>query len=197
VNECHVDLASLSAHKLYGPKGIGALFARRRLPLAPLLDGGGQERGLRPGTLNVPGIVGFGKAAEICREELAAEGERLRQLRDRLLDALRTSVPGVCVNGSLEHRLPNNLHVSVEGVDGEALLMALGDLGVSTGSACTSGGSAPSPVLEAIGRSEDLARASIRFGLGRFTTGEEVDFAAGRVATVVGRLREMRAGVLG
>jgi cysteine desulfurase len=193
VNESGVHLASFSAHKLYGPKGVGALFARRRLPLVPVLDGGGQERGLRPGTLNVPGIVGFGRAAEICREEMAAEGERLRRLRDRLLEGLRAVVRGLHVNGSLEHRLPNNLHVSLEGVDGEALLMALGDLGVSTGAACTSAGSAPSLVLEAIGCDEALARASIRFGLGRFTTAEEVEFAIEKMATVARRLREMRS----
>jgi len=192
VSAMHIDLLSLTGHKFYGPKGCGALFVRRmkpRLALTPQVAGGGQESGLRSGTLNVPGIVGLGRAAEICRLEMADESARLASLRDRLLDGLRARVPDVRVNGSLEHRLPHNLHVSFDGVEGEALLMALGDLAVSTGSACASGSQAVSHVLEAIGATSQHAGASIRFGLGRTTTRDEIDFAIGRVATVVCALR--------
>src|SRR5258707_13151558 len=187
VRAMNIDLLSLTAHKFYGPKGCGALFVRRtkpRLALVPQVAGGGQEGGLRSGTLNVPGIVGLGEAAEVCRREMGGEGSRLVELRDRLLEGLRGRLQDVRVNGSLAHRLPHNLHVSFDGVEGEALLMALGDLAVSTGSACASG-SAPSHVLQAIGATSDRAGASIRFGLGRTTTASDIDFAIDRVSTVV------------
>jgi cysteine desulfurase len=154
-----------------------------------VLDGGGQERGLRPGTLNVPAIVGLGAAAEICASELTRETERARTLRDRLMTGLLKSLGGVTVNGTLEARLARNLHVSFEGVEGESLLMALGDLAVSSGSACTSGSGEPSHVLRAIGLDEALARASIRFGVGRFSTAEEIDFAISRTVSAVQSLR--------
>ena len=191
-----VDLLSFTAHKLYGPKGVGALYVRRRrprVPLAPIIDGGGHERGLRSGTLNVPGIVGFGAAAEICRTELAAEGERIGSLRDRLLAALTGRLDGVTVNGSLEQRLPHNLNVSFAGVEGESLLVGLDDVAVSSGAACTtaSPGLEPSHVLRAIGLPDDLARASLRFGLGRWTTEEEIDYAADKVSSLVTRLRQL------
>jgi cysteine desulfurase len=192
VRAMHIDLLSMTAHKFYGPKGCGALFVRRTKPkiaLAPQAIGGGQESGLRSGTLNVPGIVGLGRAAEICRLEMGEEGTRLAGLRDRLLEGLRTRCADVRVNGTLTRRLPHNLHVSFDGVEGEALLMALGDLAVSTGSACSSGSQAPSHVLEAIGATSGRAGASIRFGLGRTTTAADVDFAIDRVTTVVAALR--------
>jgi cysteine desulfurase len=191
VNDLAVDLVSMTAHKMYGPKGAGALYVRkqdRKLELEPMIDGGGHERGLRSGTLNVPGIVGFGKAAEIARAEMATESERLRGLRDRLLQHLRDRVPDVHVNGSLEHRLPHNLNVSFPNVAGEALLVGIGDICVSAGSACSSGNEEPPYVLKALGLDPDLARASVRFGLGRYTTEEEVDFAATKVADVVHQL---------
>jgi cysteine desulfurase len=193
VRAMNIDLLSMTAHKFYGPKGCGALFVRRmkpRLHLAPQVAGGGQEGGLRSGTLNVPGIVGLGRAAEICRLEMADEGRRLGGLRDRLLEGLRGRIDGgVRVNGSLERRLPHNLHVSFDGVEGEALLMALGDLAVSTGSACSSGSQAASHVLEAIGATSQGAGAAIRFGLGRTTTAADIDFAIERVSTVVSAIR--------
>jgi cysteine desulfurase len=193
VRAMNIDLLSLTAHKFYGPKGCGALFVRRmkpRLHLAAQVAGGGQEGGLRSGTLNVPGIVGLGRAAEICRLEMAEEARRLGGLRDRLLEGLRGRIEsGVRVNGSLERRLTHNLHVSFDGVEGEALLMALGDLAVSTGSACSSGSQAPSHVLEAIGATSQGAGAAIRFGLGRTTTVADIDFAIERVSTVVSALR--------
>lgn len=188
-----VDLLSLTAHKCYGPKGTGALFIRRQRPKIPIecqVDGGGHENGLRSGTLNVPGIVGLGACAELARSVLPEESVRLATMRDRLLDGLRSALDCVRVNGSLERRLPHNLHVSFEGIEGEALLMALGDLAVSTGSACSSGSQAPSHVLQAIGAVGPNAGASIRFGLGRWTTDEEIDFAIDRVTTVVRSLRE-------
>ena len=196
VNEIAVDLVSLTAHKMYGPKGVGALYVRkqnRKLELEPLIDGGGHERGLRSGTLNVPGIVGFGRAAQIAKSDLESEPERLRELRDRLLQRLRARVPDLHVNGSLEHRLPNNLNVSFPNVAGEALLVGIGDICVSAGSACSSGSEEPPYVLKALALDPDLARASIRFGLGRYTTEEEVDYAAGKVADVVHQLRQMTA----
>jgi cysteine desulfurase len=198
VQAMHIDLLSLTGHKFYGPKGAGALFIRKQKPklaLAAQIDGGGQENGIRSGTLNVPGIVGVGRAAEICRLEMATEAPRLAALRDRLLVALRAEVDGLRVNGTLERRLPHNLHVSFDDVEGEALLMALGDLAVSTGSACSSGSQKPSHVLQAIGAVGDRAGASIRFGLGRMTTAEQVDHAAARVTTVVKALRAKRTGV--
>ncbi len=187
-----VDLASVSAHKLYGPKGAGALYIRRqrpRLEIQPIVEGGGHEGGLRSGTLNVPGIVGLGRACSIARDEMASEGARLAALRDRLLEGLTSRIAGVSINGSISARLPHNLNVSFEGIEGEGLMLALGDLAVSPGAACASATDAPSHVLRAIGVPAALARATIRFGLSRFTTAEEVDEAAQRVARVVHHLR--------
>lgn len=190
VHAMNIDLLSLTGHKYYGPKGAGALFVRRRKPRIELtcqIHGGGHENGFRSGTLNVPGIVGLGAAADICRTGLQEEGARLAALRNRLLDALRRELDGVHVNGPLgERRLPHNLHVSFDGIEGERLVMAIGDLAVSTASACSSGSEKPSHVLEAIGQH---ASASIRFGLGRMTTEEEVDTAAARLVKVVRSLR--------
>jgi cysteine desulfurase len=194
VNAFNVDLASLSAHKMYGPKGVGALYVRRKNPrvlVAPIIDGGGHERGMRSGTLNVPGIVGFGKAAEICRHEMAAESGRIRALRDRLNDGLHANLDEIYVNGSLTHRVPNNLNVSFAYVEGESLLMGISDVAVSSGSACTSASLEPSYVLKALGTDDELAHSSIRFGLGRFNTEEEVDYVVEKVTSVVRRLREM------
>jgi len=194
VNELKVDLVSMTAHKIYGPKGIGALYVRRRNPrvlLAPLIDGGGHERGMRSGTLNVPGIVGFGKAAELCRLEMASDTDRLLKLRDRLNDRLHKSLDEIYINGSMEHRLPHNLNISFAYVEGESLLMGINDVAVSSGSACTSASLEPSYVLKALGAGDDLAHSSIRFGLGRWTTEEEVDYVADKLAQVVTRLREM------
>jgi cysteine desulfurase len=196
VHEMGVDLASFTAHKMYGPKGVGALFVTRRprpLGLSPLLHGGGQERGARSGTLNVPGIVGLGACADIARNVLAEEAARLGRLRDRLLQGLTSAVDGLQVNGSLSSRLPHNLNVSIPGIDGEALASALGDLAVSSGAACATGHSEPSHVLTAIGLDADLARASLRFGLGRWTREEDVDHAIERVADTVRGLRRLRA----
>jgi cysteine desulfurase len=188
-----VDLVSLTAHKLYGPKGVGALYVRRkprRVALAAQMDGGGHERGLRSGTLNVPGIVGFGAAAELAGIEGPKDAERLTALRARLLDGLRGAVPDLMVNGSLDRRLPGNLNVSIPGVDGEALLVSLGEeIAVSSGAACTA--AEPSHVLSAIGRRTDLALASLRFGLGRSTTAADVDRAVAIVGKVVHHLRAM------
>lgn len=193
VNDMHVDLMSLSAHKIYGPKGVGALYVRRRprVRLAPIIDGGGHERGMRSGTLNVPGIVGMGYAAEIARNEMAEENARVRALRDRLWKGLSERIDMVEVNGSWEHRLPNNLNVSFAYVEGESMLMALKDVAVSSGSACTSASLEPSYVLRALGIEEELAHTSIRFGLGRFNTEEEVDFVIDLVAEKVNKLRSM------
>ena len=196
VERMGIDLLSLTGHKYYGPKGSGALYVRRtkpRLKLDCQIDGGGHENGLRSGTLNVPGIVGLGAAAEICRVEMSAESARLSGLRNHLLDGLRRRLDGLRVNGCLEHRLPHNLHVSFDDVEGEALLMALGDLAVSTGSACSSGSHAPSHVLQAIGAVADRAGASIRFGLGRGTTDSDIEFAIDRVSRVVASLRGQTA----
>lgn len=194
VDEMNVDLVSMSAHKMYGPKGIGALYVRRKNPrvrLQPLIDGGGHERGLRSGTLNVPSIVGFGKACEIARAEMATEAARLFALRERLRKKIFEKVDEVYVNGSMEHRLPGNLNVSFSYVEGEALLMALKEVAVSSGSACTSASLEPSYVLRALGVEEELAHTSIRFGIGRFNTEEEIDFVANLVEEKVKRLREM------
>jgi cysteine desulfurase len=197
VTQLGVDLLSLTGHKYYGPKGAGALYVRRRKPKLALscqIDGGGHENGLRSGTLNVPGIVGLGRAAEICRECMPAERTRLSAMRDRLLAGLQREVSGVRMNGpGAERRLPHNLHVSFDDVEGEALVMALGDIAVSTGSACSSGSQAPSHVLQAIGATGDRAGASIRFGLGRTTTDGDIDFAIERVSTVVRSLQNTRA----
>ena len=192
VEDLDVDFASLSAHKIYGPKGVGALYARRRsrnVGVMPQIDGGGQERGLRSGTLNVPGIVGFGRAAELARAEMASEAKRVGQLRDRLLDALKATTDGMTVNGSMTHRLPGNLNVSFDGVDGEALLVSLDDVAVSSGAACTQ--AEPSHVLLSLGLSKDRALGSLRFGIGRATTADDVDYAAKKVSDVVSRLRQM------
>lgn len=189
-----IDLLSLSAHKLYGPKGAGALYVRRhnpRVEIAAQIDGGGHERGMRSGTLNVPGIVGLGEACEIAGREMASESARLARLRDRLLRGLSSRVGDLVVNGGLDHRLPHNLNVSFPGVDGESLLMGLDDVAVSSGSACTADRPEPSHVLLAIGRSEQLAHASLRFGLGRSNTAAEVDYVIDKVAQVVERLREL------
>jgi cysteine desulfurase len=191
VTEDHIDLMSVSAHKMYGPKGIGALYVRRRIPLQAQMDGGGHESGMRSGTLNVPAIVAFGEACAIAGREMDGEAARLAGLRDRLRERLLGELDGVHVNGSLEHRLPGNLNLSFEGVDGEALLMSLPDVALSTGSACTSATVEPSFVLRAIGVSESLAHSSLRFGLGRFTTEEEIDYAAGRVVESVEKLRAL------
>ena len=197
VAQLGVDLLSLTGHKYYGPKGAGALYVRRRKPKLALscqIDGGGHENGLRSGTLNVPGIVGLGRAAEICREKMPVEGARLAGLRDRLFAGLQREVSGVRMNGpSGDRRLPHNLHVSFDDVEGEALVMALGDIAVSTGSACSSGSQAPSHVLQAIGATGERAGASIRFGLGRTTTDAEIDFAIERVSAVVRSLQNTRA----
>jgi cysteine desulfurase len=189
-----IDLMSISAHKIYGPKGVGALYVRRRNPrvqLASIIDGGGHERGMRSGTLNVPGIVGLGKACELCQEEMPAESVKLRALRDRLKDAIMSSLDEVYINGSMEHRLPHNINISFAYVEGESLLMGINDVAVSSGSACTSATLEPSYVLKALGVGEDLAHTSIRFGIGRFNTQEEVDYVADRVVDTVKRLREL------
>src|SRR5262250_1179212 len=194
VNEMNVDVASLSAHKLYGPKGVGALYVRRRNPrvlLTPIIDGGGHERGMRSGTLNVPGIVGFGKAAQIAREELAKESAEMFRLREKLRTSLQRELDEVYINGDLQKRLPGNLNMSFAYVEGESLLMGINDVAVSSGSACTSASLEPSYVLKALGVGEDLAHSSIRFGIGRFNTEEEVDYVANRVTDTVRRLREL------
>ena len=189
VEEVAVDFASLTAHKIYGPKGVGALYVRRKRPIAAQIDGGGHERGMRSGTLNVPGIVGFGRAAEISRGEMAGESKRLESLRNRLLEQLRSQIDGLTVNGTMQARLPGNLNVSFDGVDGEALLVGLEDVAVSSGAACTQ--AEPSHVLTALGRSKDRALASLRFGIGRANTSDEIDRAASKVQELVTRLRRL------
>ncbi len=192
VNRDNIDLMSLSAHKMYGPKGVGALYVRRRNPrvlLRAQMDGGGHEFGMRSGTLNVPGIVGFGEACAIC--EMSAEAARVGKLRDRLQAALESELDGTRVNGSMEHRLPGNLNMSFSGVDAEALLMALPGIALSTGSACSSAAVEPSHVLRALGIGERAARASVRFGLGRFNTEDEIDYAAASVIQAVRKLRSL------
>ncbi len=194
VQKDNIDLLSLSGHKIYGPKGVGALYVRRRNPrvqVSAIIDGGGHERGMRSGTLNVPGIVGMGKACEVCQNEMAEEGERLRRLRERLKDGIFAKLDEVYINGSMVHRLPHNLNVSFAFVEGESLLMGINDVAVSSGSACTSATLEPSYVLKALGVGEDLAHTSIRFGLGRFNTQEEVDYVVDRVVETVNRLREL------
>ena len=196
VDAMGVDLVSFTAHKMYGPKGVGALFVRRRDPsveISAIMHGGGQERGLRSGTLNVPAIVGFGKAAELCQECLPTEAIRVAELRDWLLAGLRASIPGLVVNGTLDSRLPHNLNVSFPDIESESLGMAMDDVAVSSGSACSTGKAEPSHVLKALGLNDELALASIRFGLGRWTTEEEVDYVVGKVSSVVARLRELKA----
>jgi len=194
VTDAKVDLVSMSGHKFYGPKGVGALYVRRRNPrvlLAEQISGGGHERGMRSGTLNVPGIVGLGKAAAIAQAEMPTESDRLRKLRDLLNKKLHANLDELYINGSMEHRLPHNLNVSFAYVEGESLLMGINDVAVSSGSACTSASLEPSYVLKALGAGDDLAHSSIRFGLGRWSTEEEVDYVVEKLTTVVRRLREM------
>ena len=194
VQEMNVDIASISAHKMYGPKGVGAIYVRRRNPrvlLSPIMDGGGHERGMRSGTLNVPGIVGFGKAAELAMNELEEESARLFRLRERLRTGLEANLDELYINGDMEHRVPGNLNISFAYVEGESLLMGIDDIAVSSGSACTSASLEPSYVLKALGVGEDLAHTSIRFGLGRFNTEEEVDYVVDKVTHTVLRLREL------
>ena len=194
VNKDNIDLLSLSGHKIYGPKGVGALYVRRKNPRVQLvaqIDGGGHERGMRSGTLNVPGIVGLGKACEIARTEMAQEAEHCRSLRDNLRAQIMSQLDEVYINGSVEHRLPNNLNISFAFVEGESLLMGINDVAVSSGSACTSATLEPSYVLKALGAGDDLAHSSIRFGLGRFNTQAEVDYVAKKVVETVNRLREL------
>jgi cysteine desulfurase len=194
VNRDNVDLLSISAHKMYGPKGVGALYVRRRNPRVQLtaqIDGGGHERGMRSGTLNVPGIVGLGEACAIAQAEMAEEGKRLAYLRDKMKDRLLAALDEVYINGTMEHRLPNNLNISFAYVEGESLLMGINDIAVSSGSACTSATLEPSYVLKALGAGDDLAHSSIRFGLGRFNTEEEVDYVTAKVVDVVKKLRDL------
>ncbi len=207
VEAMNIELLSMSAHKMYGPKGIGALYVRAKGPrvrVTPIIDGGGHERGFRSGTLNVPGIVGFGKACELCREGMADEGQRLLGLRERLREGLFSQLDEIFLNGHPVHRLPGNLNVSFAYVEGESLLMGLNGsthpiavaeseppIAVSSGSACTSATLEPSYVLKALGVGDDLAHTSIRFGLGRFNTAEEVDYVTNRVVREVRRLREL------
>ncbi len=194
VNKDYIDIMSISGHKMYGPKGVGALYVRRKNPrvqISPIIDGGGHERGMRSGTLNVPGIVGLGKACALCMEEMPEETKKLSGLRDRLRDKIMGRLDEVFINGSTEHRLPGNLNISFAYVEGESLLMGINDVAVSSGSACTSATLEPSYVLKALGTGDDLAHSSIRFGLGRFNTQEEVDYVADRVCETVERLREL------
>jgi cysteine desulfurase len=194
VEEMGIDLLSLTAHKIYGPKGIGALYVRAakpRVKLRPMIDGGGHERGMRSGTLNVPGIVGLGKACEIAQKEMAAEAERLTSLRERLKCKILEQLDEVYINGHPTQRLAGNMNMSFAYVEGESLLMGLKEIAVSTGSACTSASLEPSHVLRAIGVEEELAHTSIRFGLGRFNTEEEVDYTVRRVVEEVRRLRDL------
>jgi cysteine desulfurase len=194
VRELEVDLLSFTAHKLYGPKGIGALFVRKqggRVRLVPLQDGGGHEQGLRSGTLPVPLIMGFAKACELALAEKPSEAIRLATLRDRLWAGLQAGVPGIQLNGTLEHRLPGNLNITLPGIKGESLLLELRDIALSSGSACTTMDSEPSHVLRALGLDDDHADASLRFGLGRFTTAEEIEYTITRVAEAVRELRGM------
>ncbi|HZS98294.1 MAG TPA: IscS subfamily cysteine desulfurase [Terriglobales bacterium] len=194
VNKDNIDLMSITAHKIYGPKGVGALYVRRKNPrvqISAIIDGGGHERGMRSGTLNVPGIVGLGKACEIAREDMAKEGAHLAALRDRLRDRIMGRLDETYINGSMEHRLPGNLNISFAYVEGESLLMGINDVAVSSGSACTSATLEPSYVLKALGTGDDLAHSSIRFGIGRFNNEAEVDYVADRVCETVERLREL------
>src|SRR6201987_518276 len=190
----NIDLMSMSAHKIYGPKGVGALYVRRKSPRVQItaqMDGGGHERGMRSGTLNVTGIVGLGEACALCKAEMSEESVRLRGLRDRLKERLTSELDELYINGSMEHRLPNNLNVSFAYVEGESLLMGINEIAVSSGSACTSATLEPSYVLKALGVGDEVAHPSIRFGLGRFNTEDEVDYVAGRVTEVVRKLREL------
>ena len=190
----NVDLLSISGHKVYGPKGVGVLYVRRKGPRVQLtaqIDGGGHERGMRSGTLNVPGIVGLGEACAIAQAEMPVESKRMAYLRDKLKDRLIGALDEVYINGTMESRLPNNLNISFAFVEGESLLMGINDIAVSSGSACTSATLEPSYVLKALGAGDDIAHSSIRFGIGRFNTEEEVDYVAGKVIEVVQKLREL------
>jgi cysteine desulfurase len=194
VNKMNIDLMSITAHKIYGPKGVGALYVRRKNPrvqISAIIDGGGHERGMRSGTLNVPGIVGFGKACAICMEEMPKESCHLAGLRNRLRDRIMGQLDETYINGTMEHRLPGNLNISFAYVEGESLLMGINDVAVSSGSACTSATLEPSYVLKALGTGDDLAHSSIRFGIGRFNSEAEVDYVADRVIETVQRLREL------
>lgn len=194
VDELNVDLLSISAHKMYGPKGVGALYVRRKNPrvmLSPIIDGGGHERGMRSGTLNVTGIVGLGKAAELAYLEMPEEMEQVKRLRNKLQASLLEQIPEVYINGHPTQRLPGNLNISFAFVEGESLLMGLSDVAVSSGSACTSASLEPSYVLKALGVGEELAHSSLRFGLGRFNTEEEVDFTIEKVVQAVNKLRDL------
>lgn len=194
VQSMGIDLLSLSAHKMYGPKGIGALYVRRKNPrvrLSPIIHGGGHERGMRSGTLNVPAIVGFGKAAELAEKLMPTETERLRRLRDRLWQGIQNGLDEVYLNGHPTERLPNNLNVSFAYIEGESLMMGIKDIAVSSGSACTSSSLEPSYVLKQIGVGEDLAHTSIRFGLGRFTTDEEIQYVIDKVVKTAKKLRDL------
>ncbi len=194
VNKMNIDLMSITAHKIYGPKGVGALYVRRKNPrvqLTAIIDGGGHERGMRSGTLNVAGIVGFGQACEIAMNEMESEGRRLAAMRDRLKNRLESELDELHVNGTMEHHLPGNLNMSFVYVEGESLLMGINDIAVSSGSACTSATLEPSYVLKALGLGDDVAHSSIRFGLGRFNTEAEVDYVAERIIDTVKKLREL------
>jgi cysteine desulfurase len=196
VNVIHdnIDIMSITAHKMYGPKGVGALYVRRRNPrvqISAQMDGGGHERGMRSGTLNVPGIAGFGKAAALCHELMPIEMEKHRAMRDRLRAKLESNLEETYINGSMEHRLPHNLNMSFAYVEGESLLMGINDIAVSSGSACTSATLEPSYVLKALGLGDDLAHTSIRFGIGRFNTDEEIDYTANKMIEMVNKLREL------
>ena len=194
VDAAGVDLLSGSAHKIYGPKGAGFLYVRRRKPrvrLTPIIDGGGHERGMRSGTLNVTGIVGLGKACEICNQEMEAETKRLSSLRDRLENGIVSQLEHAVVNGNKERRLPHTTNISFPYVEGESMMMAIKEIAVSSGSACTSASLEPSYVLKALGLGDEIAHSSIRFGLGRFTTEEEVDYTVDKVVTAVKKLLEL------
>jgi cysteine desulfurase len=193
VEAMNIDLMSISGHKIYGPKGIGALYVRRkpRVRLVPLIVGGGQERGFRSGTLPTPLCVGLGEAAEICMKEMDGEAKRLKKLQKRMLDGLNSKLTDIVVNGDLEHRIPGNLNISFAFVEGESLMMGIKGLSVSSGSACTSASLEPSYVLRALGVEEDMAHTSLRFGLGRFTTEQEIDTAVAELVRHVNKLRAM------
>src|SRR5436305_13148321 len=194
VQKDNIDVLSLTAHKIYGPKGVGALYVRRRNPrvqISEQINGGGHERGMRSGTLNVPGIVGLGKAREICAEEMEGEAKRETELRDYLRNKLEKALDYVHVNGNMDHHLPGNLNMSFVYVEGESLLMGINDVAVSSGSACTSATLEPSYVLKALGLGDDVAHSSIRFGLGRFNTKAEVDYVSDKIIDVVSKLREL------
>ena len=193
VDEMNIDMLSISGHKVYGPMGVGALYVRRkpRVRLVPLIHGGGQERGMRSGTLPTPLVVGLGKACELAKKEMAAEAERLHDFKHRLYEGLRQRIPEIFLNGDEEHRIPGNLNISFAYVEGEGLMMGIKDLAVSSGSACTSASLEPSYVLRALGVEDELAHTSLRLGLGRFTTEEDIDYAIERISKEVNRLREL------